>query len=52
VYEFVAFLLLIPLAVMALKFWVGAVRFLLRHKRTLGQRVQRIRSAVVEASRE
>ena len=44
-FDLVAFLLLIPLAFVAFRFWVGVVGWLLKHRRTLAQRVQRIRSA-------
>ena len=43
-FDLVAFLLLIPLAFVAFRFWVGVVRWLLKHRRMLAQRVQRIRS--------
>jgi hypothetical protein len=44
-FEVIAFLLLIPLAFEAFHFWAGVVKWLLKHRRTLPQRVQRIRSA-------
>jgi hypothetical protein len=50
--ELLFYVILIPTVVMAVKFWVKAVRWGIRNQRTLGLRVQRLRSAVVEASRE
>ena len=46
--DLILFLLLIPLAFLAVKFWVGVVRWLLKHRETLGQRVQRVRSVFAE----
>jgi hypothetical protein len=44
-------LVVIPSVIMAIRFWLKVAQWALRNKRTLGQRVQRVRSAFVEASR-
>ena len=43
-------LVIIPTAVMAIRFWVGVAQWLLRHKRTLHERIERVRSAFAEES--
>lgn len=47
-FDVIAFLLLVPIAILAIRFWIGVLKWLLRHKRTLGKRVQRVRSAFAE----
>ena len=44
-------LIVIPMMVFAVKFWLGVIKWLNRNRQTLGQRVQRVRSAFVEGSR-
>ena len=48
----VMFLIMVPVLIMTVRFWVGAARWFIKYKNTLGERVQRARSAFAEACRE
>jgi hypothetical protein len=47
-YDAMMFLVLLPLVVMTVRFWVGVLKWLMRHQRALGRRIQRARAAFSE----
>jgi hypothetical protein len=51
-FDVIIWLIVIPTAIMAIKFWVRVARWGLKNKRDIASRVQRVRAAVATASHE
>jgi hypothetical protein len=51
-YEVIAFLILIPMVIMAIRFWIKAAQWGIENKRSFGKRVQRVRSAFDDSGEE
>lgn len=47
-YDLIMWLIVIPMIVIAIKWWCGVGRFLLRNKRSLGAKVEKVRSAFAD----
>jgi hypothetical protein len=50
-FDVMMWLIVIPVIAYALRFWWGVAKWVIRNKKTLGGRVQRVRSAFDEGSR-
>lgn len=47
-FELMSWLVAIPMVVLAAQWWLRALRFLIRNKRSLGQRIERMKSAFAD----
>ena len=50
--ELIAFLILIPMVIMAIRFWIKAAQWGIEHRRSFAKKVQRIRCAFNDAGEE